>query len=86
MVIVAGDFNELLDTSHNGMTRLCHECCLVDPMVHKHGHIDFTTYHQGNKILDYILVDPLLSPLIDFTGYNHIISDHQGVYIDIDMA
>ena len=90
LVIVAGDLNEVLGSSNSGMTRLFHDCRLVDPIMYRHGHNDFTTYQRGSKVLDYILVDPALLPLIAFTGYepfgNHIISNHRGVYLDIDTA
>ena len=52
--------------------------------------MDFSTYQRGHKVLDYILVDPSILPSITATGYepygNHILSDHRGVYIDINTS
>ena len=89
-IILAGDLNEELGMSSSGMTRLLRECHLVDPILQKHGHVEFSTYQRGTKVLDYILVDPTLLPHVVAAGYepfgNHIISDHRGVYIDLDTA
>ena len=68
--------------------RLVSDCHLVDPILHKHGFQTFTTYQRGSRVLNYILVDPDLLPIITTAGYepfyNRIISNHWGMYIDLD--
>ena len=72
------------------MTRLLQECHLGDPILPKYGNADFSTYQRGTKVLDYVLVDPTLLPHVVAAGYkpfgNHIISNHRGVYINLDTS
>jgi hypothetical protein len=64
-VIVAGDFNEVIGIETRGMTRLCSECNLRDPILHYHGRRDFSTYNRGSTIIDYILMYESLLLTID---------------------
>ena len=90
LIILAGDLNEELGLHTAGMTRLLQDCHLVDPIRHMHGHHTFSTYQRGTKVLDYILVDPSILSHVKAAGYepfgNHILSDHRGVYIDLDTS
>ena len=90
LVILTGDLNEVLGLNTRGMTRLCQECNLVDPLIYRHGHLEFTTYQRGSKVIDYILIDPAFLPTITAFGYepfgNHIISNHRGIYINKHIA
>ncbi|CAB9530719.1 expressed unknown protein [Seminavis robusta] len=88
LVMVAGDFNTDLGEEEGGLDHLCSECNLIDPILTTHGAANFSTYNRGKNILDYILIDPELLPTIVRCGYEafhaHVISDHRGVYIDVD--
>ncbi|CAB9531021.1 unknown protein [Seminavis robusta] len=86
--MVAGDFNTDLGEEKRGLDHLCSECNLIDPILTTPGAADFSTYNHGKNILDYILIDQELLPTIVRCGYEafhaHVISDHRGVYIDVD--
>ena len=88
LIVVAGDLNEVMGDETDGLTRLCSQCDLVDAVLDKHQATNFKTYERGQKVLDYILVDPVLLPSIQACGYEpfkvRIISDHRGVYIDVN--
>jgi hypothetical protein len=88
LIIVAGDFNEVLGLRDSGLTRLCTRRKLVDVVLHNHQETDFRTYTRGQKVLDYMLVDPDLLPGVEACGYEpfniRIMSDHRGVYIDVN--
>ena len=54
-VLLAGDYNEELDITYDGITKLCSDFHLVDLMFHLTGRDDFATYTHGSKRIDYIL-------------------------------
>jgi hypothetical protein len=85
-VIVAGDFNEVLGSATDGLTRLCSECGLVDIVATNHVPMEFATHSQGSTVIDYILVAPDLLPAVKSCGYEpfnvNILSDHRGMYVD----
>lgn len=87
-IIVAGDFNEVLGLDTTGLTKLCAECKLVDPILQKHFPSSFATHNRGSTVIDYVLVDPDLVPVITSCRYQpfnaHIISNHRGLFLDID--
>jgi hypothetical protein len=89
-VIVAGDFNEIIGETTQGLTKLCSECHLVDIIRSHHPRRDFTTYSRGQKILDYVLIDPALAPAVTACGYEpfmiRIMGDHRGLYVDFDTT
>jgi len=89
-VIVGGDFNEELGLDPNGLTRLCSECHLLDPVYAIHQETDFATYDRGSKVIDYLLMDPSLLSAVEGCGYepfnHHILSDHRGLFLDVDTA
>ena len=84
---MAGNFNKVLGTQTQGLTRLHTDCGLTDAALNHHGHTDFTTYQRGNQVIDYIRVDKNILRCIQSVGYEpfnmHITSDHRGVFINI---
>ena len=91
-VVVGGDFNATLGETTSGLTRLCSQCNLVDVNHERHG-LDtslFNTHQEGSKCIDYILVDPALLHSVRACGYEQFnmrfVSDHRGVYMDVDTA
>ena len=87
-IVLAGDFNEALaDAEGRGMSYLCNQCSLVDPILNKFGITEFTTYNRGTKVIDYILISQDLLGAVSRCGYeayqSNIISDHRGVYMDV---
>ena len=56
-VLLADDYNEELDITYDGITKLCSDFHLVDHMLHLSGRDDFATYARGSKRIDYILCD-----------------------------
>ena len=90
LICVGGDFNETIGRDNSGLTRLCSEAGLVDPIIQRHGQTNFSTYFRGSSCIDYILVSPPLVHAITACGYepfNHrILSDHRGLYLDVDTS
>lgn len=64
LVIVAGDFNDVIGLANTGLTKLCSQCHLLDIILSKHHRTDYTTYSRGSRILDYILIDPALEEAV----------------------
>jgi endonuclease/exonuclease/phosphatase family metal-dependent hydrolase len=89
-IVIAGDFNEVIGSTPDGLTPLCSECGLYDPIVDCHQTTGFSTYTRGKDVLDYILVDDNVLRTITATGYEafgiHILSDHPGVYINVSTS
>ena len=90
LVVVAGDFNETLGDDANGLTRLCTDCQLVDPVFKLHGFSNFNTCINGTSCIDCVLVDPTLMPAVQAAGHEafgtHIVSDHRGVCLDVNES
>ena len=90
MVVLGGDFNETIGDNPGGLTRLCSDCGLIDPIFELHGCTEFSTHIDGSKCIDYILMDPELMPSVTACGYEpfgvRIVSDHRGVYIDVNES
>jgi hypothetical protein len=89
---VLGDLNEMIGDVNQGLTKLCSECHLKDVIYERHGHRnkDFNTYARGNTCIDYILMAERLEGAIQECGYlpfnQSIISDHRGLYVDVDIV
>ena len=87
-MVVLGDFNETIGESNDGLTKLCSIQGMRDPVFETHRATDFSTHFSGSKCIDYILVDPDLLQSVRACGYLpyhvNIVSDHRGVYIDVD--
>ena len=90
LIVLGGDFNETLGDYAGGLTRLCSQCNLRNPVEERHGHVGFSTHIKGHKCIDYLLVDAELLPSVTASGYEafnvRIVSDHRGVYIDVDES
>jgi hypothetical protein len=86
-IIVAGDFNESIGFNTSGLTRLCRECQLIDPVLDQHLRTDFATHQKGKTVIDYILVDEHVNQTVLRSGYEpfcaNILSDHRGVFLDL---
>ena len=73
------------------MTVACQNCtanaAFLDACLERHGLTEFTTYQQGNKVIDCILEDRNVMQCTSSIGYEpfniHIISDHRGIFIDL---
>ena len=90
LVCVGGDFNETIGDNGGGLTRLCSDYGLLDPVFEIHGCTNFSTYYRGTNCIDYMLVDPELMPSIVACGYEpfnmRIFSDHRGLFLDVNTA
>ena len=60
-ILLASDYNEELDITYDGITKLCSDFHLVDLMFHLTGRDDFATYARGSKRINYILCDAWVS-------------------------
>ena len=89
-IILAGDFNEVLDDTRDGLLRLATKYSLRDSIAHRHGDYQCTTYNRGTKCIDYILVSHNITNAITQSGiptFNTIIpSDHRPIFIDLDPS
>ena len=89
-IILGGDFNTTLGAETGGITRLCKNLDLIDPIHHRHGYPSqsFPTWVRGKDTIDCILVDSSLLPAVQACGYEkfyyRIHGDHQGMFIDFD--
>ena len=87
IVCVGGDFNETIGMDGSGLTKLCSECNLIDPVFERHGCTQFNTYSRGSKCIDYILIDSQLKNSVWACGYDPFnirgVSDHRAVYLDV---
>ena len=60
-IMLAGDFNETLEISYDGMTKLVSDFNFKDIMWHASGRDDFATYIRGNTRIDYVVADDWIS-------------------------
>jgi hypothetical protein len=90
LVVVMGDFNEVIGDNNQGLTKLCSDCYLVDVIFEKHGYgaRDFNSYARGTTCIDYVLMDDRLAGAVQECGYlpfnQLILSDHRGMFVDVD--
>ena len=56
-IFLVGDFNEVLDVSYDGMTKLASDFELTDVMYHVIGDDNFATYDRGTTRVDCALAD-----------------------------
>jgi hypothetical protein len=89
---VVGDLtvNEVLGQNQTGMTRLIHDCNLIDIVVRNHLATGFSTYQRGRNIIYYCLMDASLVPMITRCGFEpfnaYIVSDHRGIFMDFSST
>ena len=89
-IMLAGDFNEVLGSDPDGMSKIMHEAVLVDLMAIKLGTTDFNTHVSGTTRIDYVLVSPRLVASCTQAGYEpfqfRFKGDHRGMYVDFHTA
>ena len=56
-ILLVGDFNEVLDVSYDGLTKLASDLELTDVTYHVIGDDDFPTYDRGSTRVDFALAD-----------------------------
>ena len=85
--ILTGDRNKVMGLENSGMSKLHSECGILDACLKRHGLTDFSTYQQGHKVINYVLVDRNVMQCIHSIGYEpfniHIISNHRGIFVDL---
>jgi hypothetical protein len=88
-IILAGDFNEVLDFGNSNMSKVCQEIELVDVMALRHPNIpDPATHHiRGTTRIDYFLVSSSILPAVRQCGYDpfhiRLNTDHRGMFLDL---
>lgn len=88
LIILAGDFNTSIGDDPTGLDKLIQKYSLVDSIQSLHGLYQCATYSRGTKCIDYILISSDLIPclrrggILPFDGIT--MSDHRGIFIDID--
>ena len=87
-IFLAGDFNEELDESYDGMTKLCSDFNLTDVMYQTIGHDEFATYIEGSTRLDYALCHDWVHEALQAAGYEpfqyRTKGDHRNMIFDFD--
>ena len=88
-VLLAGDYNEELDITYNGITKLCSDFHLIDLMFHLTGPDNFATYACGSNRIDYILCDAWVSNASlqgCYEPFQYCLKgDHHAMVVDFDM-
>ena len=89
-ILITGDFNEVLGSESDGISKIVSETGLLDIMAAHHPEPPPATYARGHKRLDYALASPRVLEAIRAAGYeafgNRIASDHRGYFFDFDTA
>jgi hypothetical protein len=87
-ILLLGDFNEVLGSDPDGMSKLAITFGLMDLMASRHSSAPPATYARGSKRLDYALASPTICKALRASGYeefnSRISSDHRGYYFDFD--
>ena len=82
------DGNEPFTNTSGGITRICRECKLFDPLHHRHGNAcDSKSFLKGLNRIDFFLCSlNILTTILrcEMTGFNDITtSDHCRSFIDL---
>ena len=89
-IILTGDFNEVLGSELDGMSKIANETGLIDLMAKHNASTPPATFARGAKRLDYALVSPSVSDALVAAGYeafdSRIPSDHRGYFFDFNTA
>ena len=90
-VLLLIDAHESFNSSEKGISSLVEHTRMIDPIANKHGTSDEPNTHKsGSKRIDYIFCINGLTKFIRLCGilpFDFItISDHRGLYIDIDLV
>jgi hypothetical protein len=92
LICVCRDFNESIGDNNQGLTKLCSKCMLTGVVfeTHGYGNNDFNTYIQGNRCIDYMLMNRQLVQAVQYCRYKpfniRIMGDHRGLYVDISTT
>jgi hypothetical protein len=89
LIILFGDFNEVLGSDSSGISKMARTYDLVDIMHTKHPLPDIATYARGRDRLDYVLVSSSIQQAVTSCGYEpfneRFFSDHRGYFVDFDI-
>jgi hypothetical protein len=90
-IILGGDFNENMGDTMDGLAQLASTCKLTDAHGLFHDVTDKpATYVRGRKHLDYVLASDGVLPFIRSCGiepfFSTVHSDHQGLFLDVDLT
>jgi hypothetical protein len=89
LLMLYGDFNEVLGSQSNGVSKLARDFDLVDVMHAFHQIPGPATYARGRDRLDYILASPDVYHSITACGYDpfneRFFSDHRGYFVDMNI-
>ena len=87
-VLLAGDYNEELDITYDGIAKLCSDFHHINLMFHLTGQDDFATYARSPKCIDYILCDAWVSDASLQGCYEpfqyRLKGDHHAMVVDFD--
>ena len=88
-ILLLGDFNEPLDVTYDGMTKLCSDFNLTDLMFQLIGDDDFPTWFRGkDRRDDYVLCDLWVAEAIEDGCYEpfqfRTKGDHRNIILDFN--
>ena len=88
-IILAGDFNEPLDSGTSNMSKICQDIGLSDVFSIRHRDTpEPATYIRGSRRIDYFLVSASVLPCVEKCGYDpfqyRLTSDHRGMFLDFN--
>ena len=83
-ILITGDFNEVLGSDSDGMSKIASETGLLDIMAAHHLEQPPATYARGQKRFDSALASPRVMEALQAAGYeafgHQIASDHRGYF------
>ena len=89
-ILMTGDFNEVLGSDFDGMSKIANEAGLIDLMAKHNTSPPPATYSRGATRIDYALASPSVSAALVSAGYEafdtRIPSDHRGYFFDFDTS
>lgn len=90
-IILGGNFNENLGDTMDGLAHLASTCKIADVHALFHDVSDEpATYVRGRKRLDYVFASDGVLPFIRSGGiepfFTTVHSDHQGIFLDVDLT
>ena len=88
-IILAGDFNEPMDSGTSNMSKICQDIGLSDVFAIRHPDTpEPATYIRGSRRIDYFLVSASVLPSVEKCGYDpfqyRLTSDHRGMFLDLN--
>jgi hypothetical protein len=89
LLVLFGDFNEVLGSDSAGISKMARDYLLIDVMHQTHAIADPATYARGKTRIDYVLASQEVFNSINECGYEpfneHFLSDHRGYFVDFDL-